>query len=111
MAQKFTKEFLYRNQIYNEMVRKNGCDGNYENRVIKNDTLVFIKEHVYKTIDKGDKCKTIYNKYIKFLENKYFDEEIPTQITFNKVLKKWFNTDYDKISGIHVWNNLIYRLK
>ena len=68
--------------------------------------LTFISSHVYKTIDNGDECKEMYEKYVDFLEDNYFDEEIPTQIAFNKVLKKWFDTKYGKISGVHVWDNL-----
>ena len=71
--------------------------------------LTFISNYVNKTIDIGDECKLIYDRYIEFLEENYFDEESVSQITFNKTLKKWFNTDYDKHGGVHIWNNLVYQ--
>ena len=71
--------------------------------------LTFISNYVNKTIDLGDECKTIYDNYVEFLEDNYFGEDVPSQITFNKVLKKWFNTNYGKHGGVHIWDNLVYR--
>lgn len=71
--------------------------------------LTFISSYVNETVDAGDECKLIYDRYIEYLEENYFDEETVSQITFNKTLKKWFNTDYRKSKGTHVWYNLVYQ--
>lgn len=73
--------------------------------------LTFISNYVNKTVDIGDECKLIYDQYVEFLEDNYFGEDVPSQITFNKVLKRWFNTEYRKSNGVHIWDNLVYQSK
>jgi len=70
--------------------------------------LTFINNNVRQTIDLGDKCKFLYKKYIEFSTMYFFEEEIITQIVFNKILKELFNTNHRKSHNICIWNDLVY---
>ena len=71
--------------------------------------LTFVNNNIRQTIDLGDSCKSLYDKYVVFSSIYFFDEEIVSQIIFNKILKSLFNTDYIKTSGKHIWDNLVYQ--
>lgn len=71
--------------------------------------LTFVNNNIRQTIDLGDTCKSLYDKYVVFSSIYFFDEEIVSQIIFNKILKSLFNTDYIKTNGKHIWDNLVYQ--
>jgi len=71
-------------------------------------TLTFINNYIKETIDIGDECGFVYNKYVEYSSIYFFGERIVTLIIFNKILKELFNTDNRKTKGLTIWNNLVY---
>ena len=71
--------------------------------------LTFVNNNIRQTIDLGDSCKFLYDKYVMFSSIYFFDEEIVSQIIFNKILKSLFDTNYIKSNGSHIWNDLVYQ--
>ena len=69
--------------------------------------LAFTDNHVKKTIDVGDECEFIYNKYVEYYKENYIEEPI-SQILFNKTLRTWFDTNNKVSNSKRIWNNLVY---
>jgi len=71
-------------------------------------TLTFINNYIKETIDIGDECGFVYNKYFEYSSIYFFGERIVTLIIFNKILRALFNTGNRSSGHVRVWNNLVY---